>query len=235
METDPSSREINKRRKTMKKEILEILEKREYSKLGEIGSIKKTLSILISFLYKDELYMFRAAEAIGYLCYLIHREDPESAREIIRRMFWYMNDENGGYCMGAPIVIGEIGRLLEESFSDFINPTASLIENNELEVKYVVYALGRIGRKILEARINLKDKLFHLLDHPDPSTRAYTIKTIQELKIAEAIPKLKTMLSDTVLAKIYDSGYIEEVRISDLSSQAIKRLEALENKPHNVS
>ncbi len=218
----------------MKREIFEILEKREYSRLAEIGSIKKILSILISYLYKDEVYMFRAAEAIGYLCHLIHREDPETAKEIVRRMFWYMNEENGGYCRGAPIVVGEIGRLLEESFNDFINPTASLIENDELETRYVVYALGRIGRKFLKARINLKDKLLHLLDDPDPSTRAYTIKTIQELGVSEAIPKLNTMLSDTTLVKIYDSGYFKEVRISDLSCRAIKYLETLRGKAHAV-
>jgi len=210
----------------MKKELFKILENREFDKLVMIGNVKKTLSILISYLYGDELYMFRAAEAIGYICRYIYREEPETVKEIIRRMFWYMNEENGGYCMGATIVVGEIGRIMGEDFKDFINPTASLIENHELKMKYVIYSIGRIGRRILEANLNLKDKLLELLDDPDPETRAYTIKTIQELKIDEALSKLKNMLNDKSIVKIYDDGYLREVRISQLAAQAIISLEA---------
>jgi len=210
----------------MKKELFKILENREFDKLVMIGNVKKTLSILISYLYSDELYMFRAAEAIGYICRYIYREEPETVKEIIRRMFWYMNEENGGYCMGAPIVVGEIGRIMGEDFKDFINPTASLIENHELKMKYLIYSIGRIGRRILEANLDLKDKLLKLLDYPDPETRAYTIKTIQELKIDEALSKLKNMLNDKSIVKIYDDGYLREVRISQLAAQAIISLEA---------
>lgn len=227
METDPASGKIYKKRRKMKKEILEVLETGEYDRLRELGKVRKTISVLISFLYQDEFYMFRAAEAIGYLCHLVRREDPDTAKEIVRRMFWYMNEENGGNCRGAPIVIGEVGRLIEEPFNDFINPTASLIENKEVETKYVVYALGRIGKKILEANINLKEKLVNLLDDPDPSTRAYTIKTIQELAVTEAVPRLRKKLSETTVVEIYDSGHVKEVRISDLAFQAIKYLELL--------
>jgi len=224
MEADPAHREINNRRRNMKKEILKILENREFDKLVMIGNVKKTLSILISYLYSDELYMFRAAEAIGYICRYIYREKPETVKEIIRRMFWYMNEENGGYCMGAPIVVGEIGRIMGEDFKDFINPTASLIENHELKMKYLIYSIGRIGRRILEANLDLKDKLLKLLDYPDPETRAYTIKTIHELKIEEALSKLKNMLNDESIVKIYDDGYLREVKICQLAAQAIKSL-----------
>ena len=224
METNPAPRKNNKRRK-MKKEIIEILKNREFDKLIKIGNIKKTLSILISFLYGDELFMFRAAEAIGYICKSIYRENPELVKETIRRMYWYMNEENGGYCMGAPIVIGEIGRVMGEDFKDFINPTASLIENSELETRYVVYSLGRIGKRILEADLNLKDKLLKLLGDPNPDTRAYTIKTIHELEIEEALPKLREMLYDETIVRIYDDGYLKEVKISDLAAQCIKSLE----------
>lgn len=226
METDPASRKNDKRRKNMKKEIIEILKNREFDKLVKIGNIKKTLSILISFLYGDELSMFRAAEAIGYICRLIYREDPEFVKEIIRRMFWYMNEENGGYCMGAPIVIGEIGRIIGEGFNDFINPAASLIENDELETRYVIYSIGRIGGRILEAKLNLKDKLLRLLEVSSPDIRAYTIKTIHELKIEEALSKLENMLHDETIVRIYWDGYLREVKISELAAQAIKSLEA---------
>ena len=66
--------------------------------------------------------------------------------------------------MGAPIVVGEIGRIMGEDFKDFINPTASLIENHELKMKYVIYSIGRIGRRILEVNLDLKDKLLKLLE-----------------------------------------------------------------------
>jgi len=215
----------------MKKEIIEVLKNREFDKLIKIGNIKKTLSILISFLYDNELSMFRAAEAIGYICKSIYRENPELVKETIRRMFWYMNEENGGYCMGAPIVIGEIARVMGEDFEDFINLTASLIENSELETRYVVYSIGRIGKRILEAGLNLKDKLLKLLEDSNPITRAYTIKTIHELEIEEALPKLKKMLYDEAIVRIYDDGYFKEVKISELAAQAVRSLESRKKSP----
>lgn len=206
----------------MKKELIEILKNRDFDKLRRVRNLKKTISLLISFLYGDELYMFRSAEAIGYISRILIEHDAEVVKEIIRRMFWYMNEENAGYCIGAPIVIGEIGRSIGEDFKDFINPTVSLLENLELETKYVIYAIGRIGKRILKSEYDITDKLLKLLEDTDPEVRGYTIKAIKELEITEAIPKLTELLNDQTKVTIYDDGYFRNVKISELAFEALR-------------
>ncbi len=216
----------------MKNELIEILKNRDFDKLRRVRNIKKTISLLLSFLYGEELCMFRAAEAIGYISRALIENDAEIVKEIIRRMFWYMNEENAGYCMGAPIVIGEIGRNIGEDFEDFINPTTSLLENLELETKYVIYAIGRIGKRILKSKYDVKDKLLQFLEDTNPEIRGYTIKAIEKLEITEAIPKLTELLSDQATITIYDDGYFRSGKISELAFQALRTLRG-DLKPGN--
>lgn len=208
----------------MREELIEALKNREFSRLRRDGDIKKTISTLISLLYDDELYMFRAAEAIGCISKILVERDVEMVKEVIRRMFWYLNEENAGYCPGAPLVIGEIGRNIREEFEDFINPTASLLEDPGLETKYVIYAVGRIGRRILKSKLNVKDELLKLLEDTNPEIRGYAIKAVRELGIAEALPKLGRLLNDQTGVTIYEEGYYMSSRISELAFETLRSL-----------
>lgn len=51
--------------------------------------------------------MHRAARALGLLIANIYKEEPETARNLIRRFMWHMNEESGNIGWGIPDAFAE--------------------------------------------------------------------------------------------------------------------------------
>ena len=93
------------------------------------------------------------AEALGYLC------RGNVAMNFILRLFWHLSDESGAYCIGAPLGIAEIGRTNPEVFEGFKNRFVSLIDDWEVEKKYVVIGTCRLAEIIKDAYPNPAEKI----------------------------------------------------------------------------
>jgi len=149
----------------------------------------KKISAVIAYLYHpDELLRFRAAEALGYLC------RGEKAREIILRLFWHLSDESGGYCIGAPLGIAEIGRSNPKIFEGFKNKFVSLLDDWEVERKYVAYGIGITAEIVRDAYPNPADKLREKIEEiKDPEFRAYALWALKKLgeDISDLIERFK--------------------------------------------
>ncbi len=103
--------------------------------------------------HPDEFLRFRAAEALGHLC------KGKTARNFILRLFWHLSDESGAYCVGAPLGIAEIGRTNFEVFEGFKNKYVSLLDDWEVERKYVAYGIGRTAEIVKNAYPDPVEKL----------------------------------------------------------------------------
>ena len=111
-------------------------------------------SKLVSFLYHpSEVLRFKAAEVLG------RKVRGEEARNFILRLFWHLSDESGAYCIGAPLGIAEIGRNNPEVFEGFKNKYVSLLDDWEVERKYVAYGIGRTAKIVKNAYPNPVVKL----------------------------------------------------------------------------
>ncbi|MCD6493997.1 MAG: hypothetical protein J7K36_09450 [Archaeoglobaceae archaeon] len=170
--------------------------------------LKKVATILISFLYGDELLMFRASEALGIVCGRLDEKDTEYVRNVLRKLFWHLNDESGAYCKGAPLAIGEIGRNAKRAFENFKNMTVSLLDNGEVEKKYVIYAIGRAAENIKDAYPNPIEKLKPLLNEED-EIRGYAVWALKKLGI-----DLFDEVKDGEI--VFYNGDLTKVRIKDL-------------------
>jgi len=169
-----------------------------------------TPKIAMRYLYDiEEFYRFRGAEALGYLC------RGERARNYILRLFWHLSDESGAYCIGAPLGIAEIGRNNPEEFEGFKNKYVSLLDNWEVERKYVAYGIIRTAKIVKDAYPNPVEKLLEVLEElrHNPDFVAYSILALKEL--GSEIPR--KFKNDDRFAKIYDGERIRRVRIRDLS------------------
>jgi len=70
---------------------------------------RKAINQLISLLYStDEKIQQRAVTVIGIIVSRLAVHDIESARVIMRRLMWSLNDESGGIGWGAPEAMAEI-------------------------------------------------------------------------------------------------------------------------------
>jgi hypothetical protein len=149
---------------------------REYMRNREYWKIKRP-SFAMQFLYDaDEFYRFRGGEALGYLC------KGNTAKNFILRLFWHLSDESGAYCVGAPLGIAEIGRANPDVFDGFKNKFVSLIDDWEVEKKYVIYGMGRVAHIILDAYPDPRKKLTDVLENTtSPEVAAYAVLTAKKL------------------------------------------------------
>ncbi len=176
------------------------LERRSFDRL--------TPKLAMRYLYHpNEFYRFRGAEALGYLL------RGEKARNYILRLFWHLTDESGAYCVGAPLGIAEIGRNNPEIFEGFKNRYVSLLDDWEVERKYVAYGISRTSEIVRDAYPNPVEKIYEVLEElNDPDFVAYAIVALKSLK-AEIPERFKR---DERFARIYNGESIVKVRICDL-------------------
>jgi len=146
---------------------------------------EKIISPLLCFLYEtDELIRWRAVRAVGITVSALAEKDLESARIIMRRFIWSLNDESGGIGWGAPEAMGEImaenGTLAGEYHRiliSYIDENGNPLGNDELE-RGVMWAIGRLARKRPELLRDWTRPVLAQLNSPDPVKRGLALRTL---------------------------------------------------------
>ena len=144
-------------RKT-KKKIYNLLCQDDFTEaVKEISRLpaRKIISPLISSLCStDEKIERRAAAAIGIITAKLADHDIESARVIMRRLMWSLNDESGGIGWGAPEAMAEImarNKKLADEYRKILisysEPGKNYLEHEGLQ-KSVRRGLERLACKI---------------------------------------------------------------------------------------
>jgi len=198
-------------------------ESRNYERILNKANLKRISTTLITFLYEDDLLIFRSSEALGLVCRRIEETDTEFVRIILRRLFWHLNDESGAYCRGAPVGIGEIGRNAKKAFEGFRNMTVSLLDNEEVELKFVIYAIGRAAESLRGAYFDPIEKLILFLKNENPEIRGYSAFALGELKAKNAINELEKLRDDVSQVEIYD-GEIRKKRVNEIVEEAVNKI-----------
>jgi len=200
-----------------------LLEDRNFNAILEIGDLKKVSTKLIAFLYEDDFLVFRSGEALGLVCSEIEKKDAEFVRIILRRLFWHLNDESGAYCRGAPVGIGEIGRTCKTAFNGFKNMLVSLLDNEEVELKFVIYAIARASKNLRDAYPNPVEKLLPLLNHKNAEIRGYTAFALGELRAEVASRDLEKLKNDSSRIRIYEGDFTDK-SVKEIAKNAILKI-----------
>ncbi|MFO7967182.1 MAG: HEAT repeat domain-containing protein [Archaeoglobaceae archaeon] len=209
------------------RELKDLLTNRDYEPLVHSEDLKKVCKELITFLYGEDLFIYRASEALGLVCKKQEQEQDgeeggEHVKNILRRLFWHLNDESGAYCRGASVAIGEIGRNTEQ-FEGFKNMTVSLLDNEEVELEFVIYAVGRAAKSVKNAYPDPFEKLLPLLDHQEPEIRGYAAWALGELGAEGAIEGLNELLEDENIIRIYQ-GEFKDMAVKDIAQESLHKI-----------
>jgi hypothetical protein len=98
--------------RSLKKKLFDLLNQGNLDKaLVEIGRLppRQTINPLLSFIQSgNEKIKWGAVKAMGVVVSQLADLDLESARVIMRRLMWSLNDESGGIGWGSPEAMGEI-------------------------------------------------------------------------------------------------------------------------------
>jgi len=217
----------------LKKEILALLRNESFEKsLEKICRIpvRRVVNPLLSFFYHtDELVKWRAVTAMGVVVARLAHEDFESARIVMRRLMWNLNDESGGIGWGSPEAMGEImarhDRLAKEYaciLVSYINEAGNFLEHEMLQ-RGVLWGLGRLAHARSEL---VRDAAVHLplfMRSKDAVHRGLAAW------VAGAIPSemteslLKHLVTDETRITIFINMNLEERTVGQLAVEALSR------------
>lgn len=190
---------------------------------------RRVINPLLSFLYSaDERVKWRAVTVVGCVMARMADADMESARIVMRRLMWSLNDESGGIGWGAPEAMGEImashHKIAEEYYRiliSYIREDGNDLENDLLK-RGVLWGLGRLA----SVRPHLvKDSAEHLLSYlesRDPILRGLATWVMGFLHPIEFRRHLEHLLGDQARVQIYQNGALNHFRICELAALALK-------------
>jgi len=166
----------------LRRRVRELLGSRDLEQvLKELRKIhpSKAVNPLISVFYdSDPELRSKAISAFGQVVADLANEDMESARVVMRRLMWMLNDESGGIGWGAPEAMAEAmachPRLAEEYVRillSYIREDGNFLEYGPLR-RGALWGIGRLAQVYPEMLIELEAAKYirpYLEDDDEPS------------------------------------------------------------------
>jgi hypothetical protein len=222
--------------RALKRKVLNLLGSEDFdraiSELLRLPARQVINPLIASLLNTDEQVRWRAVSAIGVIVSCLANKDLESARVIMRRLMWMLNDESGGIGWGAPEAMGEIVASHDGLAKEF---AAVLISYAWEEGNYLEYeplqrgAVWGLGRVALEKPDIVRGAIPHLmlfLDSPDATVRGLAAWALGLLRAEAARSKLESLLKDDAEILLYTDRRLTRRRVSDLAQEALTAISA---------
>jgi hypothetical protein len=222
----------NKRRgRRLKKEVLVLLMQEDFHQAMEtLCSLpgRRVINPLFSFLCSmDPQIRWRAIQAIGAVVPNIAREDMESARVIMRRMIWNLNDESGGIGWGMPEAMGEVmaqheglAREYVMILKSYIRTDGNYLEHEPLQ-RGVLWGLGRLAQERPELVKTVIPHVQPFLSSGDAVLRGLAVWTLGFLGGDQVGGVLGELESDDTEVTLFLNGTERTYRISELARKAL--------------
>lgn len=215
----------------LKKKILTLLKDEEFDKgLEKICQLpaRQAVNPLFSFFYStNELIKWRAITAMGAVVSRLAEQDMESARVVMRRLIWNLNDESGGIGWGSPEAMGEIMsrhfRLAEEySFLlvSYVNEQGNYIEHPILQ-RGVLWGLGRLAHSRPRLVKHAVSFLPPYMRSDDAFHRGLTAWTAGALDGGLTKPLLQHLSNDNAVINIFINMHLIECTVGQLAREAL--------------
>ncbi len=218
----------------LKKKILTLLKAEEFEEsLKKICQLpaRQAVNPLFSFFYStDELIKWRAITAMGAVVSRLADQDIESARVVMRRLMWNLNDESGGIGWGSPEAMGEIMsrhfRLAEEYaflLVSYVNEQGNYIEHPILQ-RGVLWGLGRLAHTRPRLVKDAAPFLPPYMRSEDAFHRGLSAWTAGALDGGLTKPLLQHLVNDNAKIKIYINMHLMENTVGQLAREALSIL-----------
>jgi len=189
---------------------------------------RRVINPLFSLLCSTEPQIrWHAITAVGAVVANLAQEDMESARVIMRRMMWNLNDESGGIGWGLPEAMGETMARHEGLALEYANILVSYVreDGNYLEhpplQRGVLWGLGRLAQTRPELLQNVSSHLQPFLASKDAALRALALWIMGLLGGSQNDSRVETLLEDEAEVSIYLNGKHHFCRVSDLAKEAL--------------
>jgi HEAT repeat protein len=208
-----------------KEEICQLLLARDKERLTRWAeSDRSAVRTLTSLLFDaDPLISYRATETLGWVSALKFRRRPEKVRQLLRRLFWMMNDESGNVGWRAPETIGEILANNPSLITEYAAVLGSYLNEEPFE-KGVRIAISRAAKVNGEAFRALAGRLAGSLDSDDAGIRGLSIMALEEIGDDSAENKIGPLRGDCDSFSFYDfeAGRFSAKKVSEAAESYIR-------------
>ena len=170
---------------------------------------------------------WRAITALGEVVANLAQDDMESARVVMRRMIWNLNDESGGIGWGVPETMGEVmarhkglAREYVHMLVSYIREDGNFLEHGPLQ-QGVLWGLGRLAQTSPELLQNAVPHLHPFLSSQDATLRGLAAWILGLLGGPQRESELESLLEDRAGVIIYLDGTERVYRVNDLARKAL--------------
>ena len=154
----------------------------------------------------------------------------ESARVVMRRLIWNLNDESGGIGWGSPEAMGEImachGQLADE-FSkllrSYIMPHGNFLEHEALQ-RGVLWGMARLAKTRPGHVAAAGPFLQPFLISRDPVHRGLALLVSGAIHHRASLPQIEGMIDDPAVIEVYEDLEFKTVAIGSLAAEAMVKI-----------
>jgi len=215
----------------LKKKILQFLQTEDFRQgLSEIRQLPRRQAVnpLFSFLCStDAIVKWRAVAAMGTVVSDLAGADPESARVVMRRFIWQLNDESGGIGWGCPesmaeamaqneSLAAEFGRIL----ISYIQPAGNYLEHEALQ-QGVLWGIGRLAHTRPRFAQGAAGFLAAYMDSHDPVLRGLAVWAAGPIAGRETIPRFERLTGDLAGLALFRDGRMVPTSVGRLAEEAL--------------
>jgi HEAT repeat protein len=225
----------------IKKRIYDLLKSSDLdTALNEIRRLpgRQVINSLFSLLYnRNQDVRWSAVKAMGMVVAKMADEDMESARVIMRRLMWNLNDESGGIGWGSPEAMGEIlgchhglAKEYTHILTSYTREDGNYLEHEVLQ-RGLIWAIGRLAQVNPDMVQNAVQHLFPYLESTDATVRGLAAWVMGLLAVDDAVPHIRRLKNDENQIQVYTDKGLVNWRVMDLAEEA---LEAISGRGHKL-
>jgi HEAT repeat protein len=219
--------------RALKKEILKIFKEQDaeagLDKLCRMEGRRAVNPFFSLFHDRDEEIRWQAVSAMGAVVANMAETDIESARNVMRRLIWNLNDESGGIGWGSPEAMGEImarhGQLAEEYaflLAAYIDCEKNFVEHEILQ-RGVLWGTGRLAHVRPNLLNHAVPLLVPFLRSGDPYHRGFAAWAAGALNPGQARHELERLAADNTTITIFLNHRLEERTVAEIAKEASKK------------
>jgi hypothetical protein len=224
-----SPEKINGRQ--LKRNVLQLLRQdnpdRCISELCRLPA-RQVVNPLFSFLYSmDENVKWSAVAAMGAVVSNLAKTNMESARVIIRRFIWQLNDESGGIGWGCPEAMGDTmarSKLLAEEYGciliSYIRPDGNFLEHKILQ-RGALWGVGRLAHARPGLLRGCASLLFPFMQSDDAFLRGLALWAVEPLVEQNSVSLVKALSNDNSGLTLYRDGHMAQCSVGQLAREAL--------------
>lgn len=189
---------------------------------------RQAINPLISFLLHSEpVVRWRAVIAIGEVVSKLASRDAESARVIMRRFMWSLNDESGGIGWGAPesmcVSVAKSDIIALEYcpiIVSYLDIDGNYLEYEPLQ-RGLLWGINYLAQTQRDLVVTAKPHLTKYLDSKDSHVRGFATMAVRFLNVKDSLEKLRMLTSDESQFSTYEEDSIKTFTVGEKASEAI--------------